>query len=88
MASGAGGPPTNSTMRPASADRRCDTFGSPRDERDLQESVRVRCLGRWRLDLSLFLVLVEGVVQPREAVTVEDDLGVCDPGGLGAPVDV
>jgi hypothetical protein len=50
--------------------------------------VRVRWLGRRGLDLPLLLVLGDGVVQPREVVRVEDDLGVRYPGGQGARVNV
>ena len=40
------------------------------------------------LDLAFRQVLVEGVVQPVKAMTVEDDLGIRDPGALGDGVDV
>ena len=66
----------------------CDMLAGHRDERDLQQPVRVRGFGRWGLDLALFLVFAEGVVQTGKALTVEDDLGVRDPGGPGERVNV
>lgn len=65
-----------------------DVFGGDRDEQDLQEPVRVSWFGHRGLDIALLLVLGEGVIQPREAVGVEDDFGIRDPGGEAARVAV